>query len=595
MRTFLVALLATLASVLDATASVIVVANYTTDDVTITVTEPGAKAQEKTIPAYHVIPIAITGPADLKLPASGHNAVVRVDLAHAYALIPDRAKGLRIECLEMPGQPPERDARPELNPIPRTPVRIPVTLLVDDVDPRTDPLWQAEIRKRFDAAAAILEAQTGFRFEFAGFETWKSNSNAKDLGAQLLSLEDAVKVKPGALAIGFTSQKLDDAKMEFGLCRGLGSSHLVIREWRPKSEPERLEVLVRFMALTLGAVSSPDPGSVMRPKLGDGRALHTGYVIRLDPLNALALNLMADLRRSGVTQLDAVPLQDRSRLIRVYSALLQASPGDPVALDYLAVLDKDVANVDPKNPNAGAKKEPLRAADQLKRTEATRLVVQAIAMRAKANAGSAALTGDALTIALVRAAEEAARKLPEPDRVSAFLLGLGVGLDDTRVLGDDPLTSGALAEVETKDERVARVAVLGNPTLYGRRDLCRRFVEGCAAGELLTPTAAENEAIGRSLFEKLRPTGLSFPALAAEFAGIAFARTLRENPEIVFKGIKERFTAQDLIPDVRGLRDGIGPDKFDDEFGGTDDERFRAVIAEIRKRVQGVSANKTKQ
>ncbi|HEV3386740.1 MAG TPA: hypothetical protein VG097_18130 [Gemmata sp.] len=576
-----------------ASAGVFVIANYTQDDVAFTVAEPGEKSRTHTIPAYSVLPFTITGPADLKLPGEGKGATVRVELANAYALIPDRVAGVRITALELPGQPPERDARPELNPVARNPVKIPVTLMVDDVDPRSDKLWQDEVRKRFDAASAILEKQTGFRFEFAGFDTWVSDSKSKDLLAQLNAFETAVKVKPGALAVGFTSQKLDDAQQEFGACRGIGAAHVVVREWRPRGEPERLEVLVRYLAISLGAVASPDPGSAMRAKLGDGQALHTQYVIRLDPLNTLALNLVADQRRSGLTQLEAVPLPDRVRLFRVYSALLQAFPGDPLAVDYVNALDKDVARVpDPKNPNGPRKKEPLGVVDLARRSEAVRVVVLAITARAKSNTGPAALSGDELTAAYIKAAANAVQNIEEPHRISAFLLGIGVALDDTGTLRDDPITTGAVAGVETINERQERLAILGNPTLRNRRDLCRRFVIGCGTGELLTPTAAENSAIGRIQFDQHRPSGLSFSCLSAEFAGIAFARTIRENPEAIFKRLREKFSSADIVPDTKGLRDGLGPDKFDDDFGGVNDERFKTVILDIRKRIQALPMQK---
>jgi hypothetical protein len=332
----------------------------------------------------------------------------------------------------------------------------------------------------------------------------------------------------------------------------------------------------------------------MRAKLGDGNALHSKYVIRLDPLNTLALNLLADQRRSGVLQLDAVPLPDRLRIYRVYSALLQAFPGEALAIEYLNVLEKDVAKVaDPKNPGAVGKKDPLQLVDRAKRTEAIRAVVRAIAERSKANTGPAALTGDELTAALLRTAAEAAQRLEEPERISAFLLGIGLALDDTNSLRNDPLTTSAVADVETDAEREERLATLGNPTLRNRRDLCRRFVTGCAAGELLTPTAAENGAIGRSLFDQHRPIGFSFPSLSAEFSGIAFARILRENPNAVLKRMRDRFSAADIVPDTKGLRDGLGSDKLEDDFGGMNDERFRAVIVEIRKRIQALPINKT--
>ena len=215
--------------------------------------------------------------------------------------------------------------------------------------------------------------------------------------------------------------------------------------------------------------------------------------------------------------------------------------------------------LDPQHPAVvGGKKEALQLADRAKRTEAIRGVVRAIADRSKAKTVPTTLTGDELTAALLRAAAEATQRLEEPERISAFLLGIGLALDDTNLLRNDPLTASAVADVETDAERLERLASLGNPTLRNRRDLCRRFVAGCAAGELLTPTAAENGAIGRSLFDQSRPIGLSFPSLSAEFAGIEFARILRENPNAILKRMPLRFSAADIIPDTRGSAMGSG-------------------------------------
>lgn len=573
-------------------AAVIVVANYTTEPVTISLAEPEQKTRKHTIPAYHVLPLPVAGPAQLKLVPEGKDGPVHIDPYHAYLLVCDKNGDTHVQGLELPGQPPERDLRPELNPVPREPVKISVTLLIDDVDPRADMVWQKELRERFDAAAEILEAQTGFRFEFAGYGAWTSDPKAKDIQTQLNTFETSVKVKPGALAVGFTSQKLDDAQPEFGACRGLGSSHIVIREWRPKGEPERLEVLVRYLAVSLGAVTSPDPGSAMRQKLGDGKALRTGFAIRLDPLNVLALNLLADQRRQHVSRLEAVAGADRARLARVYSALLKAFPEDPLTLDYLNVLEQEVARGgDAKNANGAVRRGPVGAAEQSRRLDAVRAVVRAITERAKANSGATAISGDDLTAALLGAASTAAQRLEEADRASAFLLGIAIGLDDRGTLLEDPATAGALGEVETEAERQERLAVLGNPTIRNRRDLCRRFAIGCAAGELLTPTIAENGAINRALFEAFRsdlPEGFSFPAMAAEFSGVAFAGAVRGGPDDFLRRLSGRFSVGDLTPAPTGLRDAIGSDKFDREYGGFNDERFKSAIKDVRKRIQSL-------
>jgi hypothetical protein len=569
-----------------APAAVIVLANYTPAAVTYTVTEPGGKPQTLTLPAYHVGPVAVSGPADLVAPAGGKAAPVRVEPYNAYVFIPDPATGVRVTGIELPGKAPARDAQPEPKPVPRPPVKIPVTLMVDDADPRAEKVWQAEVRKRFDAAAAILEAQTGFRLEFAGFGTWKSDPAGKAADGQLATFEKAVAGKPGALAVGFTSRALDDgADAPFGACKGLGATHVLVREWRPKGPSERVEVLVRYLAVALGAVGSPDGGSVMRPRVGDGQANETRFVIRLDPLNALALNLWADARRAGFNDPDRLPPAERVRLQRVYGALAAAAPDDAPAADALRRLELEDAN--PKAPDPMAGKDLATPADRLRRTDAARAVVRAVTARAKANTGPAAVTGDALTAELVKAAADAAMALDEADRAAAFLLGVGVALDDGTRLRDDPATGVVVKVVETDEERADRLAVLGNPTLRNRRDLCRRFAVGCAAGELLAPAAAEAAAVADAVAAARRPSGLGFPGLAAEFAGVAFARYARAEPGLL-RRVRDRFSAADLVPAPAGLRDGLGLEKFEAEYGGPTDARFAAAVAEVRKRVRAL-------
>jgi hypothetical protein len=582
-------LLSTLALASPASAAVIVVANYTPAEVSFTLAEESSKPRKYTLPAHHVMPFTVTGPADLTLVTEAKPGPLRVDPYHGYVLIPDRVAGVQLHGIEMPGKAPDRDAKPELKPLPRDPVKLPVTLLVDDADPRVDELWQTETRKRFDAAAGVIEKQTGFRLEFAGFGTWESNPKGKRVEDQLAAFEGTVKVKAGALAVGFTSRKLDDVKdTAFGACRGLGASHVLVREWRPKGEWERVEVLVRYLATALGAVTSPDTGSAMRPQLGDGQANLQEFVIRLDPLNALALNLWADIRRQNLgVNFATLGDADRTRLARVYGAMSTAVPGDALAAEYLRGLKKDQGDVAGPAP----KRAVMPAGDRGRRTDAARAVVRAITERARANTGPGALTGDALTTELLRAAADAALTADEVDRVSVFLLGVGIGLDDGAVLRDNPITAANVRDIETDAERNERLAVLGNPTMRNRRDLCRRFAAGCGAGELLTPSAAENAAVGSVLFGLHRPSGFSFPALSAEFAGVSFARTLQRDPRLL-RRISDRLSPSDLIPDTAGLRDGLDADKFEDTFGGAADDRFRRVLDDIRRRVKELPVNR---
>ena len=417
---------------LPARAAVVVIGNYTASDVAFSLAEPDAKGRPHKLLENHVAPFSVNGPADFTFTTNGRAITLRLDPYHAYMFLPDRVAGLRLDAIEMPGEPLDRDARPELNPVPRDPpVKVPVTLLVDDCDPRADALWQADLRKRFDEAAAVIEKASGIRPEFTGFETWKSDPNAKNLSDLLNGLENAVKVKPGALAVGYSSRRINEKDdPSFGVNRGLVGRHILLREWRPKVEAEKVEVLVHFLAQALGGVGSPDPGSALRARLADGYINRAGSVLRLDPLNALALNLWADERRrdAGV-ELKTLSPVNRQRMTRVYKALLKSAPGDALAVAYLNDLDHDIAKLpDPmaKNPDRPQIKVGVR-------DELVRKIVTAVSERAKRNAalGAAALTGDDLTAAYVRTAAQTAVGSEVPEMSSAFLVALGIALDDS--------------------------------------------------------------------------------------------------------------------------------------------------------------------
>ncbi|MBN9119997.1 MAG: hypothetical protein J0I06_12680 [Planctomycetes bacterium] len=584
-------LLVLLLAALPARAAVVVVANYTTEPVAFSVAEPGAKAREHKVAPNDVAPVFVTGPADIAFTAKGKAVKLRFDPYTAGAFLPDEDAGVRLEGIKMPGNPLERDLRPELNPVPRDPpVKVPVTLLVDDADPRGEKLWQKELRARFEEAAGPIEKAAGIRLELVGFDTWRSDAGARNTSQLLTGFENAVKVKPGALAVGYSSRAVDE-KLDpsFGVTHGAGSRRVLLREGRPLTEPQRVEVLTHFLAKALGAVGSPDPGSAMRAKLDDEYILRAGAVLRLDPLNALALNIWADeRRRDPAVEIATLSPVNRERLTRVYKTLLDAAPGDVLATRYLGELDRDF--VKPAEPVApkGPDRKPLRLDA---RDELVRVIVAAVAARAKKNAslGASGLTGDALTAAYVRAAAEVALARSGPETVSAFSVALGVALDDTGALSEDEATAAAVRAFETPEDRKTRVAALGNPTLGGRRDLCRRFALGCATGELLAQSAAENRAVARALLDLRKPVGLCVPALAAECSGIAFAAAARNDPEML-RDVTQKFTAAEYLPPLTGLRNGLSAEKFAEVYGGATDERFVAVLVEIRVRVRAMRA-----
>ena len=88
--------------------------------------------------------------------------------------------------------------------------------------------------------------------------------------------EKQVKPQPAALALGYLNRNFAPmgkaAEAPFAISRGMFAPYILIREGDPRTEPERVEVLVQQLGRYLGAVASPDPFSAMRPKLGDAYA-----------------------------------------------------------------------------------------------------------------------------------------------------------------------------------------------------------------------------------------------------------------------------------------------------------------------------------
>jgi hypothetical protein len=474
--------------------------------------------------------------------------------------------------------------------------KVPVTLFVDDADPRVEALWQGLLKQRLADASAVFEAHCGVRFELAGFEKWNSEPLASTVPQLLADFQQKVKAPAGGMAVGYTSRKVEEKAKEpapFGGSRSAPATHVLMREWVPRSEAERTEALVHHLGRALGAVPVKDQGSVMREQLGDGLALHAMYKMRFDPLNALALNVWAEEARGGklLTAADVSPA-GRVRLKRVYAALLKAKPGDPAALVYLNEFDRDLVQAPPKKDDPEPKKNPDPPKADTSRDVIARLVLGAVTTKARAVAGPGGLTGDDLTTAYVRAAAGAALaadvdKATADDRVGGFLLGLAVALDDTDALRADEATREQAAAIESESARDERRELLGNPTLRGRRDLCRRFAAGVGTGELLPRQAAEAAAVNRTFaaLESPRPAGAGLPALAAELAGLEFARQPRDDLAGLTR-LASTGSAATLLPDLAGLPDAFTPERFTARYGSATDPRFLTALDDLRRRVR---------
>ncbi|HEV3006764.1 MAG TPA: hypothetical protein VGX78_20000, partial [Pirellulales bacterium] len=258
-----------------------------------------------------------------------------------------------------------------------------VKLLVDDDERAARPRWEERLRNRMRAASTLFERYAHVRFEVVATDRWKSDERLQELDEAWKEFEELVDPKPADLAIGFTSQQeLSTGCAPSAGERGALKPHLLIREWSEHAtEPERFEHLVHELGHYLGAAHSPEPDSVFRAVLGDGRARRRGYRIRFDPVNTLAMCLVGEALQARPIRSPAdLGADARATLAQIYATLAAALPDDPAAQECLRRLDEESEGAGAAPPQAPAPGAEARALE-----EATRLVVQAIVTAAEAN------------------------------------------------------------------------------------------------------------------------------------------------------------------------------------------------------------------
>ncbi|HEY2784404.1 MAG TPA: hypothetical protein VGJ05_05455 [Fimbriiglobus sp.] len=599
-----------------ATAAFVVLANHTEKPVDVIVSPRGQGGV-----------VATLRPGESRAFACGKDSTAKVDgkltgqivLEPYAAYVFVTAKGkVELKGIEFVGKPiPTTDVTAKEDKAEQV-LKIPVRLLMDDANPFARTKWEPELKKRFREASDILRTATGVQFELAEVGEWKTDPDEQTLDNLVSDLEEKEKPKPGGIIVGYTCRKLPAVKPAFtllGPTRGPLRPVTLIREGIPSGAGDQVEVLVHELAHYLGAVRIPDPNSVMRPTVGDGKANLAKFEIQFDPINVLLMNLWVDDLRSGKVKswTDLRP-ETKARLARVYETIAKSYPDCPLASAYKELIVA-VQAADPPPPPAGAPR--IRAVPQLPRQrvlaavdggprppaavqaeplklsnkeKAIRHVVRGITLRVVDNAkkpeGGAdpRLKGDALTADLVRTAANVAAGEEKGVQLAAFAVGLGLALDDSTILRDNPLVRTMCRSIEPDADRKERIASLGTPTVRNRRDWCQHFAVSIALSEIVGPKLAEQVGVAKELADMQGTSGFSFADLTADFAGVEFYNRLKEDPAMLGK-VKDKFTVADFVPDQTGVSDGLTKTQFETQFGSISDDRYKAAVAEVHGRI----------
>ena len=479
---------------------------------------------------------------------------------------------------------------------------ITVKLLVDDDEPTHRRLWEARLRSRLGKASEILDQHCGLRLKVIDVETWDSDDRQHDLNRSLREFEREVVPDPARLAIGFSSQyRAFSGRQHVGGTRGALYPYIMLKERSPKQlESQRLELLLHELGHYLGASHSPEPQSIMRPLLTSSVQRQAGARIQYDPVNTLLMSMLADeIRGRNVKSLWQVSRPTKIRMQEIYSVLVQAMPQDPAAAQYLQLLGARLLpqqRTTQASPAAKPVTQPqLKPEDRKLAGNAQRLMMQ---LRQVVRARRPPETdedptrwyqGDKLTEFYVRQLALTALQT-EPDEIQqVYLVALGVYFDSAEALTKFPATEGLVARIENSRYREERLKTLGTPTIHDRADLALHFFISAHLTAVMGPGPAFQVGLAKEVADAAGESGFSFVDLAADLAGIEFARHVQSG-EITLEQLSEGFAVEQYMPSIDGLEEGLSPGDLRDKYGDLQSDAFKAHVRDIQQRVLQLSA-----
>ncbi len=597
-RTFCFALMTFLYDPVAATAAVVCVYNASENKQSFAIEHADMKPVVVSVEIGEVKLIEVGREPTLRVVLNGKQELFALEPYTPYVFIKPKAGETSFSGVELTGRLPKPDDVPA-KPGEWKTVTLQVKLFADDVQTLGKAAWEKKLGTRLIEASELFERQVGVKFKHVDSGEWFSGKESADLVAALADFELKGELKADQRAVGFLSRAIPGD--DFGAAGLPGSKHVLVRELKPRTEIERVEVLAQQLGMNLGGVRSAEPISLMRAKLGDGQALRSNFRLQFDPLNMLVLRIWAEEIAAGKGgQWSELRDPARQRLRVLYKTIDTIHAGmksdDSQAREYAEKLGEPPAPaLLPSKPESEPKPEPTKTSTA--EIDAARAVLSAITKQAEvlaarpATGDNARPKGDDLTAEYIQVAAKAASELKEPLRVRAFLYAIGLGLDDSTILRDKPVFGSLYKQIETDEERKNRLKFLGSPTLRNRRDLCQHFAVSAILTEQLGATAAEFVGLTKELADMKGTSGFSFVDLAADLCGVSFATQLKESP-VLLKSLESKFKTDEYLIDIKNLKEGFSEARFKKDYGNSSDERYKTVLTEIRNAVKALPAYK---
>jgi hypothetical protein len=563
-----------------ARGDVIVLANRTGSPLTVRFMPLAGQAEQVALGPGDVAPMFLDGAANLAFgPSAGQRPqLLDPNCAYYFGRLRDGQIGLQKIGLgedattaggrELPGSASRAPT-----------ITIPVKILVDEEEPGRQALWERRLRRRIEAASKLLEKYCRVGLRVVAVDTWNSDNATNDFIASLVEFEREVKPLPGQLVIGFTSQwEVVRGRMHMAGTRGPLHTHILVREANPQiGEAERLEFLMHELGHYFGASHSPERNSVMRPVLGDKQAGRAAFRIGFDPVNALVIAMVGEeMRRRKVVRLADLSNDTKRRLRQIYTELSRSLPDDPAGQHYVQLMSSSTV----ATPLADSARRVLQEIVRAAASNRARPVPAG-----NVSLGETRLVGDDLTVYYVRRAASAADQLPDDIAPRAFLVALGIGLDQSGLPAKLPGSASVVQAVEPASDRAIRLTMLGDPSMRGRRDLAEHFLLSGFLTATMGADAARAAGVTKELVDAHGASGFSFVDLAADRAGVRFAEGVLNN-QLKLSSIARGFSVSAFMPEIVDLPEGLTAVELASQFGTKSDARFLQQLRAIDQRIR---------